>query len=368
MQIASGLPRQISSVYRYRLVAFAIASTFLVNGSASAQHAPAPKPPTAAAEADYLSNITQLTLDSMGFTKAGEAYFSPDGKTVIFQAVPKKEGIGDSDYQIYTLDLASKSPRMVSTGKGACTCAFYQPDGKKIIFASSHLDPTLGQPKPPKEKPRGYAWDFNEHMDIFEADPDGSNLKRLTDAPGYDAEGSYSPDGKFIVFTSMRDGDQEIYVMNADGTDQKRLTSGKGYDGGPFFSPDGKSIVYRGDRRGDDKMNLQLRLINADGADDRALTDNQLFNWCPFWHASGKAIIFTRADHELRAKGERPNYDLYLITPDGKTVARITDNPASDVLPVFSPDGKKLMWTSKRNGLSEAQVFIADFKLPDAFR
>jgi len=368
VQLNSGSATQIGLVYRFRFViAFAIASTFPVSRLAYAQPTPAPEQPPAAAEAKYLSNITQLTFDSMGFTKAGEAYFSPDGKSIIFQAVPKKEGIGESDYQIYTLDLASKSPRMVSTGKGACTCAFYRPDGKKIIFASSHLDPTLGQPKPPK--PAGaYNWDFNEYMDIFEANPDGTDLKRLTDAKGYDAEGSYSPDGKRIVFTSMRDGDQEIYVMNADGTDQKRLTNGKGYDGGPFFSPDGKSIVYRGDRRDDGKQNLQIRMIDADGKNDRALTDNQIFNWCPFWYPNGKGFIFTQADHAAYARGEKPNYDLYMMKPDGSDVTRITFDPAFDGLPVFSPDGKKMMWTSKRGGLSEAQVFIADFKLPDAFR
>ncbi len=326
-------------------------------------------PPTdeVKAEAAFLSNVTQLTFDTMGFTKAGEAYFSPDGKTIIFQAVPKKEGIGPDDYQIYTLELGSKSPRMVSTGKGACTCAYFRPDGKKIIFASSHLDPTLGQPKP--VKPAGsYNWDFNEHMDIFEADSDGTNLKRLTDAPGYDAEGSYSNDGKRIVFTSMRDGDQEIYAMNADGSDQKRLTNGKGYDGGPFYSPDGKTILYRGDRRNDDKQNLQLRMVDPDGQNDRALTDNPIFNWCPFWYPDGRGFIFTQADHAAYARGSRPNYDLYMMKPDGSTQTRITFDPAFDGLPVFSPDGKKLMWTSKRGDLSEAQVFIADFTLPEAFR
>jgi Tol biopolymer transport system component len=321
----------------------------------------------ATSEATYLSKITQLTFDSMGFIKAGEAYFSPDAKTVIFQAVPKKEGIGDGDYQIYTMDLDSRLPRMVSTGKGACTCAFFRPDGQKIIFASSHLDPTLGRPKPPK--PAGsYNWDFNEYMDIFEANPDGSDLKRLTDAPGYDAEGSYSADGRRIVFTSMRDGDQEIYMMNADGSAQKRLTNGKGYDGGPFFSPDMKTILYRGDRRDDGKQNLQLRMIDADGKNDRAITDNPIFNWCPFWHPNGKGFIFTQADHEAYARGEKPNYDLYMMKPDGGDLVRVTFDPAFDGLPVFSPDGGKLMWTSKRNDLAEAQVFIADFKRPDAFR
>lgn len=314
-------------------------------------------------ESRYLSNITQLTFAEMGFVKAGEAYFSPDAKMIIFQAVPD----GQTEYQIYTLDLATRALKMVSTGKGACTCAYFHPDGKKIIFASSHLDPTLGQPKPP-EVSSGYKWDFNEHMDIFEADIDGSNLKRLTDAPGYDAEGSYSADGRRIVFTSQRDGDLEIYTMNADGSDQRRITHGKGYDGGPFFSPDGKRILYRGDRREDGKMNLQLRIATADGSDDRAITDNNLFNWCPFWHPSGKSLIFTRADHEARARGERPNYDLYMMTPEGTRLTRITFDAAFDGLPVFSPDGSKMMWTSQRGGLSESQVFVADFTLPEAFR
>lgn len=317
-------------------------------------------------EAKFLTNIQQVTFDTMGFSKAGEAYFSPDAKSIIFQAVPNKEGLGENDYQIYTLELGSKSPRMVSTGKGACTCAYYRPDGKKIIFASSHLDPNLDKPKPPR-KGGGYEWDFNEHMDIFEADLDGSGLKRLTDAKGYDAEGSYSADGKQIVFTSSRDGDLEIYVMNADGTSPRRLTHGKGYDGGPFFSPDGKTILYRGDRREDGKQNLQIRMVDADGSNDRAITDNPIFNWCPFWHPSGKYFVFTQADHGAYAKGGKPNYDLFLMKAVGGEPVRVTFDPAFDGLPVFSPDGRKMMWTSKRGGLAEAQVFIADFNAPEGF-
>lgn len=310
-------------------------------------------------ESRFLRHIRQITFSDMGFKNAGEAYFAPDGKRIIFQATPQDK----DDYQIYVMDLSGGAPRMVSTGKGACTCAFFRPDGQKILFASSHLDPDVDKPKE-KKKGRGYEWDLNPYMDIFEANPDGSDIKRLTDAPGYDAEESYSPDGNSIVFASDRDGDLEVYVMDADGRNPQRLTNAAGWDGGPFFSPDGRRIIYRGDHRGDGKQNLQLRIINKDGQDDRALTDNEIFNWCPYWHPSGEWIIFTQTDHGAYARGGKPNYDLFLTTPRGDRFERVTFDEAFDGLPVFSPDGKRLMWTSKRGGLDEAQVFIADFRMP----
>ncbi|MHC4695632.1 MAG: TolB family protein [Planctomycetota bacterium] len=314
-------------------------------------------------EDKFLSNITQLTFQDMGLLKSGEAYFSPDEESIIFQAVPA----GKTRYQIYTLDLETRELNMVSTGKGGCTCAFHRPDGRKIIFASSHLGPYADAP-PPEEEGRGYKWKFDEYMDVFEADPDGSNLRRLTHAPGYDAECAYSPDGSRIVFVSQRDEDFELYVMNSDGSSQRRFTHAKGYDGGPFFSPDGETILYRGDRRDDDKMNLQLRMINANGTNDRAITDNPIFNWCPYWHPSGTCFVFTQVDHAARSQGKRPNYDLFMMTPEGENLTRITFSPAFDGLPVFSPDGKQLLWTSMRGGLDEAQVFIAEFTLPSEFK
>lgn len=315
------------------------------------------------AEARYLSNIRQVTNQAMGLTAAGEAYFSPDGNMIIFQAYPE----GKSEYQIYTLDLKTQKLNMVSTGKGACTCAYFHPNGKRIVFSSTHLDPHADETRD-NAKGGGYTWFFHEYMDVFEADVDGSHLKRLTTTPGYDAEATYSPDGRHIVFTSMRDGDQEIYLMNADGSRPRRLTYGKGYDGGAFFSPDGRRILYRGDRRNDGKMNLQIRMIDADGDNDRAITDNHIFNWCPFWHPSGKSLIFTQVDHEAWSKGHAPNYDLFMMTPDGKYLTRITYDHQFDGLPVFSPDGARIMWTSKRGPLEESQIFIADFRLPEPFR
>ena len=309
-------------------------------------------------ERQYLSNIRQVTNQAMGLHNAGEAYFSPDGQTIIFQATP----IGQAEYQIYTLALETGKLTLVSSGRGACTCAYFRPDGKKILFASTHLHADTPKADPPQESGE-YRWRFDPHMDIFEADLDGSNLKRLTTTPGYDAEATYSPDGRRIVFTSQRDGDLEIYVMMADGQDPRRITHGAGYDGGAFFSRDAKTILYRGDRRSDGEMNLQLRIVNADGTNDRAITDNPIFNWCPFWYPSGRCFIFTQADHR-----GRPNYDLFMMTVQGEHLTRITHHQAFDGLPVFSSDGKRLMWTSKRGDLEESQVFIADFRLPAALR
>lgn len=290
----------------------------------------------------YLKNIKQLTNEG---EKNGEGYFSPDGNKIIFQSIREKSKF----YQIYSMDLTNKNIKMVSTGRGKTTCAYFSPDGKKIIYASSHLDPQ--SEKEEENKGKGYKWDFEKSLDIFEANPDGSDLKQLTTTPGYDAEGTYSNDGKKIVFTSQRDGDLEIYVMNADGSGQKRLTNHKGYDGGAFFSPDNQKIVYR---RFDDKGNAQIMLMNADGTGEKQLTDTKAINWCPSFYPDGKHIIFSSNLNEPR------NFELFIMDLDGEHLRQLTFNKATDILPVFSPDGKKLMWTSTRAD-NKSQIFTADF-------
>lgn len=190
----------------------------------------------------------------------------------------------------------------------------------------------------------------------------------LTKAAGYDAEGAYSRDGKQIAFCSTRDGDPDIYVMNADGGEVRQLTDAPRYDGGPFISPDGRWVVFRSDRK--EKELLQIYVIGIDGKQETALTDNNGVNWGPYWHPSQPYIIWAGADHSV--PGARPNYDLWLMryeVADGKLtpgkVTRITDHPSADVLPVFSPDGKRLMWTSKRTKDHTSQLWIAEFHLPD---
>lgn len=343
----------------------------LATGMAADSLAADPAKAEESVESRFLSNIRQVTS---GFEKAGEGYFSPDGKTIIYQAIRAEYPF----YQIYTQPLAGGEPKLISTGRGRTTCSYFSPDGTKILFASSHLDPEMDKTEAAALKQaeedrksgrrRRYQWDFDPFMEIFEADLDGKILRRLTNSPGYDAEGAYSRDGKQIAFCSSRDGDADIYLMNSDGSHVRQITNAKGYDGGPFLSPDGKWIIFRSDRLREDF--LQIHVIGSDGKNEVALTSSNGVNWGPYWHPTKPYIIWSGADHS--DPNQRPNYDLWLMryqVVDGKfqagDVQRVTDFSGADVLPVFSPDGNQLMWTSTRTESHTSQLFIADFKLPE---
>lgn len=318
-------------------------------------------------EAKHLKNIRQVTKD---FARAGEGYFSPDGKSIIFQAEEKG---ANPFYQQFVMNLDTGAQRRVSTGVGKTTCGYFHPTLQKIIFASSHLDPDAKTHYAPEQKlreeematkkRRRYSWDFDPYMEIFEANPDGTGLKRLTDSKGYDAEGSYSADGKFIVFCSNRTGEKnlELFIMDADGKNVRQLTKAPGcYNGGPFFSPDGKKVIFRSDR--DKKDHLQLYVINVDGTGEKALTNdpNWVF-WAPYWYKDSRHIIYTAADHNVMG---RPNYDVYWMDTETGTKTRLTFAPEADVLPVFSPDYRQLLWTSNRDRAQGSQLYLADVELP----
>jgi TolB protein len=320
------------------------------------------------AESAYLKNIKQVTTD---FVRAGEGYFSPDGKKIIYQA--EEKNTGNPFYQIFVQDLETGNFRKISPGKGRTTCGYFHPDGKTVIFASSHEDPDTAkhqaaeyvQREDDRKKGirRRYLWDFDPFMKIYKANPDGSELVCLTpNSKVYSAEGSYSADGKQIVYSAGTAGNVQLFTMNADGTGAKQITTALNcYNGGPFFSPDAKKVIFRSDRK--EKDRLQLYVVNSDGTNEKALTTNDKWvYWAPYWYKDGKHIIYTAADHSNEMA--RPNYDLYWLNIETGKTTRITHAPGQDVLPVFSPDYKKLMWTSSRDGRSPTQLWIADFIVP----
>ena len=325
-------------------------------------------------EARFLTNERQLILEGK---RSGEGYFSPDGKQLIFQSEREP---GNPFYQIYVLDLETGDTNRVSPGKGKTTCAFFQPGTDRVIFASTHDDPdALKKQKTELDfrasgKQRRYSWDYDEHFEIYSAKRDGSDLKNLTHSQGYDAEGSVSPDGKEIVFTSLRGAfplselspneykryEQDpssfgdIYLMNADGSNVRRLTNEAGYDGGPFFSPDGQRILWR--HFEPNGMIADVWTMKLDGSDKRRITDFKSMSWAPYFHPSGDYIIFT--SNKLGFE----NFELFLVDAKGEhEPVRVTFTDGFDGLPVFSPDGKKLAWTSSRTGDGKAQIFLADW-------
>jgi TolB protein len=332
--------------------------------------AASPKPLNAPAlntapEEKHLRNITQLTFGG----ENAEAYFSADGRRLIFQSTRDERGCD----QIYTMNIDGSGVKMVSTGTGRTTCGYFFPNLGRILYSSTHLGNKDCPPRP--DFSQGYVWAIYPSYDIFIARPNGSELKQLTQTPGYDAEATISTSGKKIVFTSTRDGDLDIYSMDANGKNARRLTNELGYDGGPFYSRDGKQIVYRAHHPQTDKdkadylgllknnlirpTTLELFVMNADGTNKRQVTRNGKANFAPYFFPDGRRIIF--ASNMDDPKGR--NFDLYTINVDGSGLERVTDNDTFDGFPMFSPDGKKLVFASNRNAKArgETNVFIADW-------
>jgi Tol biopolymer transport system component len=343
---------------------FSTAFSYLSLGLFGAE-APLPRPP-AEVQGARLQNIKQLTFGGQN----AEAYFSFDGNKIIFQSTrPPFE----CD-QVFSMNSDGSDVKLLNSGKGRTTCPYFFPDGKRFIYASTHLAGNACPPVP--DRSRGYVWPIYPGYEIFSADLDGSKLTRLTVNPGYDAEGALSPDGKKIVFTSMRSGDLDLYTMNTDGTGTTRLTFEKGYDGGPFFSWDGKTIVYRGYHpRSKDELkeyesllaqNLikptraEIFLMSADGSNKRQVTSNGAANWAPFLHPNNRQIIFSSNLHDA----EQRTFSLYIINTDGTGLERITYGTRFDSFPMFSRDGQRLVFASTRNAKQprEFNIFIADWR------
>lgn len=328
-----------------------------------------------AGEEKHLSNVKQLTFGGDN----AEAYFSFSGQQISFQATNK--AWGESCDQIYRYDFSQPvmkdhSPPLISKSKGRTTCSYFMPGDTTILYASTHLAGTDCPPVPAKRTDGKYVWPVYASFDIFIADLNGNIIKQLTNTPGYDAEGTVSPKGDKIVFTSMRSGDLEIYTMNLDGSNVKQLTHELGYDGGAFFSPDGKKIIFRASRPKTPSeikeykdflkeglvqpTQMDLYMCNADGSNLKRITNMPNAEWAPYFLHSGKKVIFSS---NYKSKHGLP-FNLYTTNLKGKKLKQITFDGMFDAFPMFSPDGKKLIFSSNRNnnGTHETNLFIADWK------
>lgn len=320
----------------------------------------------------YMSNVTQLTFEGDN----GEAYFSIDGAQLIFQSSRE----GEACDKIWTMNVDGSGKQRVSPDHGAHTCAFFTPDNQSIVFASTSELEGACPPKADLPEHIRYAWPLYAY-DIYKANRDGSALQKLTDNPQYDAEPVVSTDGKHIVFGSQRKDDFDIYIMDSDGSNVKRLTETTGYDGGPWFSPDAKQIVWRAwhpqtraeklqwqDNMANNYIQstpLDLWVMDSGGGNKTRLTDNGATNWAPSWHPDGRRIIFSSNldDWHEDIKQFGHNFELYLINSDGSELERITSNSVFDSFPMFSNDGKKLVFGANRNPDKPraTDIFIADW-------
>jgi len=360
---------------RTRQTVYCLVSAILALGQASAASAE-----QEGHESELLGNTRQLTFEGR---RAGEGYFNGDGSKLIFQSEREAD---NPFYQIYLMDLETGDTERLSTGLGKTTCAWVHPDDNRFLFASTHLDPEAKakQDEEFAEREKGgrrYSWSFDEQYDLFEGSIDGSGeLINLTKALGYDAEGSYSPDGQEILFASNRhaysdeltedelahrDKDasffMDLYIMNADGSNVRRLTDQPGYDGGPFFSADGEKIVWR--RFAEDGHSAEIYVMNRDGSGERRITNLGAMSWAPYFHPSGDYIVFATSVHGFA------NFELYIVDTAGdKEPTRVTSVESFDSLPVFSPDGRKITWASSRTADKKAQIFMADWNDEEARR
>ena len=324
---------------------------------------------------DQEKNFKTLKMLTNGGDNA-EAYFSFDNSKLVFQA--SNDDWGAECDQIFMMDLEGAmeaQPPLLSTGKGRTTCSYFMPGDKSVLYASTHLADEAC-PDSPRTVDGKYVWPIYDSFDIFVSDLDGKIIKQLTKEPGYDAEATLSPDGKMIVFTSMRSGDLELYTMDTEGNNVKQITSGLGYDGGAFFSPDGKKLVFRSSRpktkeaianyksfldRGlVQPTNMEIYTCNIDGSNLKQITNLGKANWAPYYHPNGKTILFSTNHHKPSGRV----FNIFSINEDGSDLKQITFDDTFDAFPMFSYDGKYLVFSSNRNngGTRDTNVFLAEWQ------
>ena len=331
-------------------------------------------------ETEIMTNSRQLTFEGV---RSGEGYFSSSGNKIVYQS----ENSSDNPfYQIYLLDLLTGENDIVTSGTGKTTCAWIHPDEKTILFSSTHLDP-LAQEKQNEEiklresgKARKYSWDYDQHYDLFKKDTVTGKSTRLTFEDGYDAEGSFSPNGKKVVFASNRNAYSkalskkeqdifnrdksffnDIYIMDHDGSKVQQLTDTPGYDGGPFFNAQGNQICWR--RFTPSGHKAEIYTMDLSTRVERKVTSLDAMSWAPFFHPSNDYLVFSTNIHGFN------NFELYAVDALGnKEPIRITDSEGFDGLPSFSPNGKYISWTSNKTNDKKSQLFLAEWNHSEILR
>lgn len=349
------------------------------------------------AEAGILENHVQLTFPDR-FVKAGESYFSPDDRRIIFQAVERPTDGKEPDgfYAMYVADVM-RSPAGAITGLGnikrlsppgsANTCGWFDPTDPMTVLFGSTLGPPTESNTPGYQRGTGrYRWMFPPEMRIVLCDlkkADGSanwqnSLQPLVgDGKGYVAEGSTTTDGKWLIYCDYSKNGGDIWVMNRQNGEKLPLVEAPGYDGGPFFAPDNKRICYRSDRAGNNMLQIYVADLAFDAqghitgiSAEHQVTRDANVNWCPYFHPNGQFLVFASS------AASHSNYEVFSIDAGvvdrdgvkqiryGTNQRRVTNAAGADVLPVFSHDGKWMLWTGQRTDDKSSQLFVAEWKLP----
>ena len=328
--------------------------------------APACAQSSAPEQPGHLSNLRQLTHGGQN----AEAYWSPDGRRLIFQST--RDGRGCD--QIYIMNADGSDPHMVSTGKGATTCGYFLPDSSHILYASTHGGAAACPPRPDRSK--GYLWAVYPDYDIYLAGDDGKISRSLTVAPGYDAEATINWRARKIIYTSLASGDLELWTMNLDGSGKRQITHSPGYDGGAVFSRDGAKIVWRANHPSGgaplarykellrdnltSPMKMELFVADADGSNARQITNFGCASFAPTFLPGGRRILFS----SNRQACDSRQFELYLINLDGTGLEQVTHFGGFTSFPEFSPDGKKIVFASDKDakGNYEFNIFTADWR------
>ena len=324
----------------------------------------------------YFTNAVQLTKGGDN----AEAYWSFDSKKLVFQSNFKDWNVKcDQIFVLNEVESMEANPKMLSTGKGRTTCAYFMPGDSLVLYASTHLANESCPPPPAPRNDRKYLWQIDPGYDIFIANLAGEITMQLTDSKGYDAEATVSPDGRYIVFTSTRNGDLDLYLYDIATKKTTQVTKALGYDGGAFFSHDSKKLLFRASRPKTKEAikeykallaeglvaptEMEIFTCNLDGSDMKQITSLGKANWAPYFHPDGKRILFSSNHHSPRGFP----FNIFMINVDGTGLKQITFNETFDSFPMFSPDGKKLVFSSNRlnGGSRDTNVFVVDWVEPE---